>query len=121
MSALILSVGTLLIASYLAGTQQGLDSYISPHAAGPFLHATCAVATKSLTTIGNYVCLRDVLDITLATHGIMYEVGLRECGASWDYLFNREFVDQALLQLFAHDQSPPPVHLMTGSRASAGA
>jgi hypothetical protein len=104
---LIASSAALLVAAYHAGVARGLDRYIAPYAAGPFLHATCAVATKWLTGIGDYVCLRNILDMLQPIHGIMYDLGLREYGPSWgyhswDYLFNRDFVDRALQQLFAH-------------------
>jgi hypothetical protein len=99
---LIAGTGALLIAAYFAGIHRGLDRYIAPFEAGQFLHAICAVATKWLTGVGNYVCLRDIQDLYSVTHGMMYDLGLREDGASWDFLFNRDFVDQALRQLFAH-------------------
>ncbi len=92
----------LLVAGYFAGIRRGLDSYIAAYEAGQFLHGICAVATKWLTGVGNYVCLRDIQDIMQPIHGIMYDLGLREDGSSWDYLRNRDFVDQALRQLFAH-------------------
>ena len=76
-----------------------LDSYVAPFEAGQFLHAVCAVATSWLTGIGNYVCLREVQDIMQPIHGIMFDLGLKEDGSSWDYLLNREFMDQALRQL----------------------
>ena len=101
-SLLILGSFTLLVAAYFAGIHRNLDSYVAPFEAGQFLHAVCAVATSWLTGIGNYVCLREVQDIMQPIHGIMFDLGLKEDGSSWDYLLNREFVDQALRQLFAH-------------------
>ena len=99
---LIFSAFALIVAAYAAGLRRGLDTYIAPYAAGPFLHATCVVATKWLTGIGNYVCLNEVQDIMQPIHGIMYDLGLREDGSSWAYLFDRQFVDHALQQLFSH-------------------
>lgn len=99
---LIAGSGSLLVAAYFVGVRRGLDSYIAPYEAGQFLHAVCAVATKWLTHIGNYACLRDIQDINQPIHGMMHDLGLKEDGSSWDYLFNHQFVDGALRQLFSH-------------------
>jgi hypothetical protein len=97
---LILSSFALLAAAYRAGIAAGLDSYIAAHAAGPFLIAVCAVATKWLTGVGDYVCLEKIQDIVALRQGILQDLGLRMDGHSWEYLFDREFVDQALRRLF---------------------
>lgn len=99
---LVLAACAVFVAADGAGLWRGLDTYIAPFAAGPFLHATCVVATKWLTGLGNYVCLRDISDVMSPIHGIMYDLGLREDGVSWNYLLDRQFVDHALQQLFAH-------------------
>ena len=86
---LILSTGALLVAAYFVGVARGLDSYVGLYDGGPFLLAVCATATKWQTGIGDYVCLRDILDIMQPIHGVMYDLGLRLDGSSWDFLFNR--------------------------------
>lgn len=85
----------LLAAAYRAGLAAGLNSYIGPHIGGQFLNGVCAVATKWLTGVGNYVCLGEV-------SGIMTGLGLTAGGPNWPgYLADREFLDQALGILFA--------------------
>ena len=98
---LILSIFVLITAAYRVGIARGLDGYVAPQGAGPFLHAVCAVATKWLTGIGDYVCLEEVQDIRRTGAGIMHDLGLTEDGRSWTYLFDREFLDRALKSLFA--------------------
>ena len=106
---LILSSFALLAAAYRAGVAAGLDSYIAgPYAAGPFLLAVCAVATKWLTGVGDYVCLEKIQDIVALRQGILQDLGLRMDGQSWEYLFDREFVDQALRRLFEMPQWTVP-------------
>lgn len=98
---LILSTGALLVAAYFVGVARGLDSYVGLYDGGPFLLAVCATATKWQTGIGDYVCLRDILDIMQPIHGVMYDLGLRLDGSSWDFLFNRNVLDRQLHALFA--------------------
>jgi hypothetical protein len=96
---LILSTFVLITAAYRVGIARGLDGYVAPQGAGNFLHAVCAVATKWLTGIGDYVCLED---IRRTGAGIMHDLGLTEDGRSWAYLLDREFLDRALKSLFDH-------------------
>ena len=118
---LILSTGALLVAAYFVGVARGLNSYIGLYDGGPFLLAVCATATKWQTGIGDYVCLRDILDIMQPTHGVMYDLGLRLDGSSWDFLFNTNVLDRQLHALFAQPSwvvpkttSGPPYHGIQG-------
>jgi hypothetical protein len=93
---IILSTCLILVGAYFAGLARGLDSYIGSYQIGPFLLGVCATATKWLTRVGDYVCLGDIFPWQ---SGIMYDLGLR---VQYDHLYNREFIDHALQQLFAH-------------------
>lgn len=84
----------LLAAAYQAGLAAGLDGYIGKHSGGQFLDGVCAVATKWLTGVGDYVCLGEV-------GNIMSHLGLIAGGPNWPgYLADRQFLDQALRLLF---------------------
>ena len=105
----------LFVAAYQAGLAAGLHAYIGKHSGGPFLGGVCAVATKWLTGVGNYVCLGEV-------DGIMSGLGLTAGGPNWPgYLADGEFLDRALRLLFERPRwsvstttSGPPYHGITG-------
>lgn len=105
----------LLAAAYQAGLAAGLDAYVGKQSGGVFLNGVCAVATKWLTGVGNYVCLGEVSNI-------MSGLGLTAGGPNWPgYLADREFLDQALHHLFERPHwivsattSGPPYSGITG-------
>jgi len=94
--SVILSTCSILVGAYFAGIARGLDSFIGTAQVGPFLLGVCATATRWLTGIGDYACLQSIFS---GDTGLMHDLGLR---VQYDHLFHREFIDNALQQLFSH-------------------
>ena len=112
---LIVIAFSLLAGAYRAGLAAGLHTYIGTHSGGQFLGGVCAVATKWLVGVGNYVCLGEVSTI-------MANLGLAPAGPTWPgFLADRVFLDEALRSLFYRPHwvvpvttSGPPYNGITG-------